>query len=128
MTQRFLAFGLIFLLVPGPGSPQSLPPPPPPQSHTARPEPTPTPKPDQPPTFPAGVEQVTVDVVVTDKKGVPLADLKQDELQITEDGKPQADRELRGDHGARRSLRGPRGASPGSRPTPPARRRAAARS
>jgi VWFA-related protein len=90
MTQRFLAFGLIFLLVPGPGSPQSLPPPPPPQSHTARPEPTPTPKPDQPPTFPAGVEQVTVDVVVTDKKGAPLADLKQDELQITEDGKSQA--------------------------------------
>jgi VWFA-related protein len=30
-----------------------------------------------------------VDVVVTDKKGVPLSDIKQEDIQITEDGKPQ---------------------------------------
>ncbi len=89
MTQRFIAIGLVLFLVPGPGSPQSLPPPPAPPGHAARPEPTPTPRPDQTPTFPAGVEQVIVDVVVTDKKGVPLTDLKQEDLQITEDGKQQ---------------------------------------
>ncbi len=95
MTQRSLASGLILLLLPGPGRPQTLPPPPAPPGHAARSTPTPTPTPtpaphaDQTPSFPAGVEQVTVDVVVTDKKGVPLTDLEQKDLQISEDGKPQ---------------------------------------
>jgi len=77
--------------MPGPGRPQALPPPPAPPGHAARPQPTPTPTPvpDQTPSFPAGVEQVIVDVVVTDKKGVPLPDIKQEDIQITEDGKPQ---------------------------------------
>jgi VWFA-related protein len=42
-----------------------------------------------PPTFPGQVEQVTVDVVVTDKKGVPLSGLDQSEFEISEDGAPQ---------------------------------------
>src|SRR4029450_1272038 len=96
MPRRFLGLGIILLLMPGPGRPQALPPPPAPPSHAARPQPTPTPTPapapvpDQTPTFPGGGEQVIVDVVVTDKKGVPLADIKQDEIQVTEDGKPQS--------------------------------------
>ncbi len=93
MTKRFPAFGLVLVLIPGPARPQSLPPPPAPPSHTARPEPTPTPtsaRPDQALTFPAGVEQVTVDVVVTDKKGVPITNLGEKELQVSEDGKPQS--------------------------------------
>ena len=42
------------------------------------------------PTFPGRVEQVTVDVVVTDKKGVPLTGLGKDDLEVFEDGVRQA--------------------------------------
>ncbi|HXY39152.1 MAG TPA: VWA domain-containing protein [Vicinamibacteria bacterium] len=43
--------------------------------------------PAQPPTaFPAQVEQVTVDVVVTDGRGTPVTDLKPENLEIYEDG------------------------------------------
>ncbi|HVQ30242.1 MAG TPA: VWA domain-containing protein [Vicinamibacteria bacterium] len=45
---------------------------------------------EPPATFPAQLEQVTVDVVVTDGKGVPIQGLKADDLQILEDGVPQA--------------------------------------
>jgi VWFA-related protein len=38
------------------------------------------------PTFPGQVEQVTVDVVVTDKKGVPLKGLGKEDLEVFEDG------------------------------------------
>ena len=49
-----------------------------------------TPQTQEPPvTFPAQVEQVTVDVVVTDKKGNPISGLTKEGLQITEDGTPQ---------------------------------------
>jgi VWFA-related protein len=37
------------------------------------------------PTFPGQVEQVTVDVVVTDKKGVPIKGLVKEDLEILED-------------------------------------------
>jgi len=73
------------------------------QQPSASPRPTPTPLPtaQRPPT----VEQrrvpgdddvvrittnlVQVDAVVTDKNGKPVTDLKQDEIQIFEDGRPQ---------------------------------------
>ena len=42
-----------------------------------------------PPTFAAEVEQVIVDLVVTDKKGNPVAGLGRDEMTVVEDGKPQ---------------------------------------
>jgi VWFA-related protein len=42
---------------------------------------------EEPPvTFPAEVEQVVVDVVVTDKKGQAITDLKQEDIEIYEDG------------------------------------------
>ena len=44
---------------------------------------------EPPATFPAQVEQVTVDVVVTDKKGAPVAGLKKEELEVYENGVPQ---------------------------------------
>jgi len=40
----------------------------------------------KPPTFPGQVEQVTVDVVVTDGKGVPLKGLVREDFEIFEDG------------------------------------------
>jgi VWFA-related protein len=45
------------------------------------------PPPQEPtPTFPAQVEQVTVDVVVTDRRGEPVADLTRADLEVYEDG------------------------------------------
>jgi VWFA-related protein len=38
------------------------------------------------PTFPGQVDQVTVDVVVTDKAGVPLRGLRPEDLEVLEDG------------------------------------------
>ena len=55
---------------------------------SARPQETTPPK-EAPATFPTQLEQVTVDVVVTDGKGKPIPDLKQGDLQIFEDGVPQ---------------------------------------
>jgi len=43
-----------------------------------------------PPTFPAQVEQVIVDVVVTDKKGNAIRGLKREDITVSEDGAPQA--------------------------------------
>ena len=58
-----------------------------------QPAPSPAPSPSASPgadlTFPAQIEQVNVDVVVTDKKGVPLTDLRREEFVVLEDGRPQ---------------------------------------
>jgi VWFA-related protein len=43
-----------------------------------------------PATFPAEVEQVIVDLVVTDKKGNPVEGITRDDLIIKEDGEPQS--------------------------------------
>jgi VWFA-related protein len=44
----------------------------------------------QPPVFRAGVNFVRVDVIVSDKDGKPVTDLKQDDVEVFEDGKPQS--------------------------------------
>jgi VWFA-related protein len=49
----------------------------------------PAPQP-QPPTFQAQVEYVEVDALVTDAQGHSVRDLKKEDFQILEDGKPQA--------------------------------------
>ena len=41
------------------------------------------------PTFPSGVDVVTVDVVVLDGKGHPVTGLGRDDFVVTEDGRPQ---------------------------------------
>jgi VWFA-related protein len=46
--------------------------------------------PPQQPTFRAGVNFVRVDVIVTDKDGEALKDLKPADFEVSEDGKPQA--------------------------------------
>ena len=59
---------------------------------------TPAPAPQQPaqppaapdqPIFRAGINTVRVDVIVTDKQGNPVTDLKLEDFEIQEDGKPQ---------------------------------------
>src|SRR5437870_235984 len=41
------------------------------------------------PVFRAGINFVRVDVIVSDKNGAVLTDLKQGDFEVTEDGKPQ---------------------------------------
>ncbi len=43
----------------------------------------------EPPKFPAQIEQVTVDAVVTDKKGTPITGLTAADFTVLEDGVPQ---------------------------------------
>jgi VWFA-related protein len=43
----------------------------------------------QPPVFRAGVNFVRVDVIVSDKSGAPVTDLKAEDFDVTEDGRPQ---------------------------------------
>jgi VWFA-related protein len=45
---------------------------------------------ETPPTFQAGVEQVVVDIVVTDRKGKPVAGLTPGDLIVSEDGVSQS--------------------------------------
>ena len=42
-----------------------------------------------PPVFRAGINFVRVDVIASDRSGAPIADLKQSDFEVTEDGKPQ---------------------------------------
>src|SRR5438876_11708473 len=42
-----------------------------------------------PPSFRAGINFVRVDVIVSDKNGANIADLKQSDFEVSEDGKPQ---------------------------------------
>jgi VWFA-related protein len=66
-----------------------------PAEKPATPAPAPQTQAQEPPpgppttTFPAQVEQVTVDVVVADKKGGPVSGLTKDDFLILEDGAPQ---------------------------------------
>ncbi len=60
-----------------PPAPQTPPPAPPEQA-------------EQVPTFRADINFVRVDVIVTDKQGNPVHDLRQEDFEVTEDGKPQA--------------------------------------
>ena len=41
------------------------------------------------PAFRAGINAVRVDVIVSDKQGNPVADLKQTDFEVFEDNKPQ---------------------------------------
>src|SRR5215471_13941533 len=43
----------------------------------------------QPPVFRTGINFVRVDVIISDKSGAPINDLKESDFDVTEDGKPQ---------------------------------------
>jgi len=57
-------------------------------SHAQQAEPQP--QPAQEPVFRTGINFVRVDVIVSDRSGANVADLKQSDFEVTEDGKPQA--------------------------------------
>jgi VWFA-related protein len=50
---------------------------------------------EQQPTFRAGINFVRVDVIVSDRKGAPLAGLTADDFEVLEDGKPQTIEQFR---------------------------------
>jgi VWFA-related protein len=58
-------------------------------SHAQQPPPAPPGQPAQP-VFRTGINFVRVDVIVSDRNGTSVADLKQTDFEVTEDGKPQA--------------------------------------
>jgi VWFA-related protein len=64
---------------------QQAPPPPPPQQQP----PPPPPDPQQQPTFRARVDSVSVDVIVLDRQGNPVTDLKPEDFEIRENRKLQ---------------------------------------
>jgi VWFA-related protein len=70
------------------GAPQAASTPAPPADAT-NPAAEPPPAAEDTPRFPSGVELVTVDVVVTDKKGNPIPDLPKGAFTVEEDGTPQ---------------------------------------
>src|SRR5512138_1864482 len=47
------------------------------------------PQPQAPPIFRTGINFVRVDVIVSDKSGNTVGDLKAEDFEITEEGKPQ---------------------------------------
>jgi VWFA-related protein len=61
----------------------------PPEQPAQKPQ-EPAPEPVPATTFPAQVEMVTVDAVVTDKKGVAVSALKKEDFVLTEDGDSQS--------------------------------------
>jgi VWFA-related protein len=76
-----------------PSARQAASPPPQPPAAGAQGAPPAQPPSDQqqpaPPRIRTGINFVRVDVIVSDKNGKPLLDLKQDEFKLKEDGKPQ---------------------------------------
>ena len=63
----------------------------PPPAPAQQPAPAPAaPADQQTPIFRADINFVRVDVIVTDRQGNPVHDLKQEDFEVTEDGKPQA--------------------------------------
>lgn len=68
---------------PPPAPPSNAPPPPAGQADTQEP-------PEPQPTFRTGINFVSVDAIITDREGKPVADLTQDDFEVFEDGQPQA--------------------------------------
>ena len=88
MRRVIVLAGLLASLAAGLPAQQPTPPQPTPPQPAAAGQPAP----DQPeqPTFRGGVNFVRVDVIVTDRQGNPVADLKQTDFEVTEDNRPQA--------------------------------------
>ncbi len=87
---RAIAAVLLLALTVAPSARQTPAPSPPAQQPPAAAQPNQPQDPQQPPRIRAGINFVSVDVIVSDRQGAPLLDLKQDEFRIKEDGKLQS--------------------------------------
>jgi VWFA-related protein len=83
-----IAFVTLLVLAGLAGMPAQQASPPPQQPPQQQPPPQQPPQQEQP-VFRRGVSYVSVDVIVTDSKGNPILDLKPEEFEVTEEGKPQ---------------------------------------
>src|SRR5918995_2138194 len=81
LIRLVIALGLVASLLPAARAQQQPQQPPP-----ATPPPQ---DPQRPPTFKTGINFVSVDVIVSDKDGNPILDLKPEEFSVSEDGKAQ---------------------------------------
>jgi VWFA-related protein len=93
MIHRRLACGLAFFVaaavvgvVPSLAGQAAAPPP----AAAQAPAPAPGAAPEEAPSFPSQVEQVVVDAVVVDKKGVPVRGLTREDFRVFEDDAPQS--------------------------------------
>src|SRR6187401_6767 len=86
LIRLVIALGLVALLLPAAGAQQPQQPPP------QQPPPATTPpatQDPQRPIFKTGINFISVDVIVSDKNGNPVLDLKPEEFSVSEDGKAQ---------------------------------------
>jgi len=89
LIRLIATLGVVAASLQTPGRAQQQPPPatpPPVQPPPAQP---PAQDPQKPPTFKTGINFVRVDVIVSDKNGNPILDLKPEEFSVSEDNKPQ---------------------------------------
>jgi VWFA-related protein len=98
MTRAFAVLALVAAFYQAgsaqqPASPTG--PPPQQQQPAAPPAGAPQAEAAQQPTFRTGINFVRVDVIVSDKKGTPIADLAATDFEVLEDGKPQAIEQFR---------------------------------
>ena len=89
-TRRLIVLVLLLAGLTQPGTAQQAAPP---QSEQAAPPQTPQGQPQ--PTFRAGINYVAVDVIVKDRRDNPVIDLRKEEFEVFEDGKPQPIEEFR---------------------------------
>ena len=89
-TRRLIVLVLLLAGLTHPGTAQQAAPP---QNEPAAPPPTQQGQPQ--PTFRAGINYVAVDVIVTDRRDNPVVDLRKEEFEVFEDGKPQPIEEFR---------------------------------
>jgi VWFA-related protein len=82
----WIGFALVAAVQIRADGPQGQAPPPPPPVQQ---QPPPPPPQQQQPTFRVRVDSVSLDVIVTDRKGAPVSDLTADDFEIREDGKLQ---------------------------------------
>jgi VWFA-related protein len=87
---RLFATGTLVAALVAAAPAQQNPPPPPPATPPAQPPPQQPPAGQRPPVIRSGINFVSVDVIVTDKRsGEVVLDLKQDEFEVREDKRPQ---------------------------------------
>jgi len=89
-TRRLIVLVLLLAGLTQPGTAQQAAPP---QNEQAAPPQTPQGQPQ--PTFRAGINYVAVDVIVKDRRDNPVVDLRKEEFEVFEDGKPQPIEEFR---------------------------------
>jgi len=89
-TRRLIVLVLLLAGLTQPGTAQQAAPP---QNEQAAPPQTPQGQPQ--PTFRAGINYVAVDVIVKDRRDNPVIDLRKEEFEVFEDGKPQPIEEFR---------------------------------